>query len=271
MRAEILTGRARLLPSRLTSDQYLGSAGASPSRKTPALPMLRSLFTLLFVALATEPVGAQEPGPPPAWPSPLSITTVQAVAPAPLPLTAGPPPAPPIPTGLPERPAAEPVPELPDELPGQQHWVAINITTLQPFTGRVQVKVRSRPNNSIWLEAYLGSVLFDVMYGGGVRLMHTAKVWPRGDVLMASPGLGVHMIPAGSVLWGNSHGVLSYLAADVDVAWLHDFSPHVGFELGVKVGLAGLVGGRWNGNYPRAVTFGSDLYPIVSVYSGLRF
>jgi hypothetical protein len=56
----------------------------------------------------------------------------------------------------------------------------------------------------------------------------------------------------------------------MDVSWLHDFSPHFGFELGMKVGVAAKVAGTLN-RYPRAVMFGRDCYPILALYSGLRF
>ena len=56
----------------------------------------------------------------------------------------------------------------------------------------------------------------------------------------------------------------------MDVSWLHDFSSHFGFELGVKLGLAGCVVGNL-GRYPRGVMFGRDLYPILALYSGFRF
>src|SRR5690242_6785067 len=94
---------------------------------------------------------------PPAWSYPELTARAQ---PAPLPQ------APPseympahqglIPTGLPER--MIPVLETPPTL-GQQHWVAVNLGIFQPFTGRVGVKVWPRANNSVWLEAYGGSVL----------------------------------------------------------------------------------------------------------------
>jgi hypothetical protein len=209
---------------------------------------MRSL-ALVACLLLSPRVAAQEPAA--VWPYP--------------PLTSGPPPAEVVPPGLPERPACDPPPN------GQQHWFALNLTTLQPFTGRVQFKVLPRENNSVWLEAYAGSVLFDGMYGFGARVNRAARTWGRGDALMCSPGLGVHIIPSGG-FWGRRHSTLFYLAADVDVSWLHDFSPHFGFEVGVKAGIAGRVGGSWGGSArPDAVMFGRDFYPILSVYSGFRF
>lgn len=239
---------------------------------------MNRLLTLLTVScglciIPTIALG-QELGPAVAWP-------------APLPITGGQPTAPPVPTGLPERYEATPLPEPPPAAAGQQHWVALNLSILQPMVGRVQLKVWPRPNNSIWLEAYGGSELFDVMYGFGVRMMHTAKVGRHGDVLMTSPGIGLHIIPNWSVsgydsrpLPGSIYGYsgyyernnpLYYIAGDIDISWLHDFGDHCGFELGVKIGLAGRVGGTVGNDYPNVVMFGRDFFPIFNFYSGLRF
>ena len=190
----------------------------------------------------------------------------------------------PIPTGLPER--MIPVAELPPPTLGQQHWVSVNLGIFQPFTGRVGVKVWPRPNNSVWLEAYGGSVLFDAMYGFGVRVQHTAYDFGHGDQLMVSPGLGVHILPSwytrehrngydpyyGSYrYYQSSYNSLYYLAGDIDISWLHDFTPHFGYELGIKLGIAGRLSGRVGDDYPRSVMWGKNFYPIVSVYSGFRF
>jgi hypothetical protein len=224
------------------------------------------LLALALTMLTGSVALAQQP----AWPSPL-------------PISVGQPPEPPVPTGLPQRYEAEPPPE-PPEAPGQQHWVAVTTSILQPMVGRVQVKVWPRPNNSIWVEAYGGSVLFDVMYGFGVRVMHTAKVGRRGDVMMVSPGLGVHILPMwlaergsgysgiyGVPYYYEDYNALYYVAGDIDISWLHDFGDHFGFELGIKVGLAGRVAGRVGRDYPRSVMFGPDVYPIFNIYSGFRF
>lgn len=149
------------------------------------------------------------------------------------------------------------------------------MSVFQPFAGRLGVKVWSRENNSVWFEASLGSVLFDFMVGFGARVQHTAHVFGNGDRFMVAPGLGVHILPAYSsgrgFFGGPSHdrGV-TFIVADVDLSWLHDFGPRCGFELGVKLGVAGHVAGRI-GRYPRGVTFGRDCYPILALYSGLRF
>ena len=121
---------------------------------------------------------------------------------------------------------------------------AANLLVFQPFAGRVQVKFLPRANGSWWAEAYAGSVLFDGMVGGGVRWQHTAWTAASGDALLVGPGLGIHLIPTNNG-WHRHSGTMAFLAGDVDVSWLHDFSPHFGWEFGLKVGLAGRVGGEW--------------------------
>lgn len=224
--------------------------------------MTRFALSLAAAALLATAAVAQEPAP--VWPSPL-------------PISAGQPPAAVVPSGLPERPPEAPVPEPRCEAPGQQHWVSLNLSVLQPFVGRVGVKVWRRPNDSIWVEGYGGSVLFDVMYGFGVRLQHTARTNSKGDALMLAPGLGVHVIPDwyyytreydGS---RRHHSSLTYVALDMDISWLHDFIPHCGYEIGVKVGIAVRTSGTVGSDYPKFAMFGPDVYPLFNVYSGLRF
>jgi len=172
---------------------------------------------------------------------------------------------------------------------GQQHWVTLGITTLQPFTARVGVKVWDRPNGSLWLEAYGGSELFDWMYGGGARMQFTAKEFGHGDQIMIAPGFGAHVLPNQRIVTRSeyrsgyySFGYYDYtytkstavfLAADVDISWLHDFSPHFGFELGFKLGLAFRASGQV-GDLARGVPktmFNSNLFPVVSFFYGFRF
>ncbi len=231
---------------------------------------MRSLAAVVILLSVASLAPAQAP--PGGWPPPL-------------PISAGPPPAPPIADGLPPRYETVAVYEEqpPAQAPGQQHWFALNLLGGQPSAVRVGVKVWSRPNNSLWLEAYTGSVLWDYMYGFGVRLQHTAWAFGNGDSILVSPGLGLHVLPdwyadvghfnrRGRWVPGDSRYThLFFLAGDVDVSWLHDFTPRCGFELGLKFGLAGRVGGTIGNCYPRELMWGNSLYPILGVYTGLRF
>ena len=247
-------------------------------------------IALALIAASAAPAFAQEAPPAPGWSYP-QLTTVQPTQPLPAvpPPVYVPAPAPtPLPTYLPERTVAvEEVAGRPDAAPGQQHWVSANLGVFQPFTARVAVKVVPRPQNSIWVEAFAGSALFDAMYGFGVRVQHTVRAGSSSNRLMVAPGFGVHILPDWQT-WEDEpyrdsgygyagftttyyRNPLYYLFADVDVSWLHDFSPHFGMELGVKVGIAGRVSGRVGQDYPEFVMFGKDVYPLFSVFSGFRF
>jgi hypothetical protein len=238
-----------------------------------------------FIILAALGVSAPAHGQQPAWSYP-ALTT--ATPPAPLPQAPPseyvPVPPSPISTGLPERMVL--AGECPPSTLGQQHWVSINLGIFQPFTGRLGVKVWSRPNNSVWLEAYGGSVLFEAMYGFGVRVQHTAREFGDRDRLMVSPGLGIHIVPSWQArekhhghdpYLGPHHyyeynfNTLYYLAGDIDISWLHDFSPYFAYELGIKLGLAGRLSGRVGDDYPSGIMWGKNLYPILSLYTGFRF
>lgn len=245
-------------------------------------------FALALTLTAAASASAQESA---AWPypqlRPAPATTPTPAAPqppGPPPSEFAPAPAGLIPDGLPVRTIR--VIDRPAD-PGQQHWVSVNLGVLQPFMARVGVKVRPHPRNSVWLEAFAGSSLFNQAYGFGVRLQHSARMSAGGNRLMVAPGLGVHILPhwdARTETWytdpasGYRHydyahrtNTLYYAFGDIDISWLHDFGPHLGWELGVKLGIAGRVSGRVGNTYSSFVMFGRDAYPILSIYSGFRF
>jgi hypothetical protein len=232
------------------------------------------------LAVLATPALAQEPAP--AWSYPQFRPAPAAVLPPPPVTEYAVEPDGPIPSGLPDRSRLRDR----EKEPGQQHWVSMSLGVFQPFAARIGVKVWPRPQNSVWLEAYAGSVLFEVMYGFGVRVQRTA--WESGNKrLMVAPGFGVHVVPSWLVesrtyytdpVYGYSYydysshrNALYWVFGDVDVSWLYDFDPHFGFEFGVKLGLAGLVGGKVGRRYPEFVMFGKSVYPIFSIYSGFRF
>jgi hypothetical protein len=210
---------------------------------------------------------------------PLALLTLLVLT---VPAFADPPPAEPEPPGATEILIDPP----PTRRPGQDHWVSLNLTTLQPFTGRLGLKVWPRDNGSLWLEAYGGSVLFAAMYGFGARLQYTALGTEHGDRLMVAPGFGAHILPQyrtydrvaytdpfGNPVYYSDYRArsLTFLVADVDVSWMHDFSPNFGFEVGLKLGIAGRVGGQIGEDRVEWVMFGKNFYPVVSVFSGFRF
>jgi hypothetical protein len=230
-------------------------------------------FAVLASMLLSTTVTFGQPLPPPLPPA--------TGWPQPLPTSAGQPPAPPVPSGLPER--FETVYEPPPSAPGQQHWIALNLVGGQPSVARIGVKIWPRENNSLWIEAYTGSALWDYMYGFGFRVQHTAWGFTNGDSIFVSPGLGLQVLPdwyadlgrynhRGRWVPGDSHySSLFFLAGDIDVSWVHDFSPRFGFELGLKFGLAGRVGGTIGDCYPRNLMWGNSVMPILGAYTGMRF
>src|SRR5436190_377161 len=65
-----------------------------------------------------------------------------------------------------------------------------------------------------------------------------------------------------------------YLTADVNISWLHDFSPHLGWEMGMKFGIAQRIAGTWGSFFDRSardVSFNKSMYPLVNVFWGFRF
>jgi hypothetical protein len=263
-----------------------------------ALPMgsvkMRFAIAIAILAIAA-PAFAQDAAPPaaPGWSYP-QLTIPET---SPLPIV---PPATrtiyvpasqpgPIPTGLPERTVMvdELPPVSPEMAPGQQHWVSLNLGVFQPFAARIGVKVWERPQNSLWIEAFGGSELYNGMYGFGIRMQHTLWSFGNSDQLMIAPGFGAHILPDWDAVtrtlvvnpntgfehyrYSCKQNTLYYLFGDVDLSWLHDFGPHFGFELGVKFGLAGRVSGTVGRDYPSFEMWGKDVYPVASLYTGLRF
>jgi hypothetical protein len=156
---------------------------------------------------------------------------------------------------------------------GQQHWLGLYLSILQPCVATVQVTFLRRGDVSFAGELYAGSELFEVMCGGGARAIWTAASNRRGDALLIKPGLGIHVLPqrqAGFLGSGYEMTARTYLAADVEISWLHDFTDSFGWEMGVKLGLAGKVTGDWGTNNP-PLSFGNDAFPIFNVFWGFRF
>jgi hypothetical protein len=169
------------------------------------------------------------------------------------------------PAGLPAQ-VVEDLPPDVESAPGQQHWVGVNLSLFQPTVARLQVAVAHRPACTWLAEVYAGSELVDFMAGGGVRVQFTVSANARGDALLVSPGIGVHFLPR-SDGFVSSAGPEEFAAADADISWVHDFSERFGYEVGVKLGLAG----RLAGSGDRPLMFSKDWFPLVNVFSGFRF
>lgn len=168
---------------------------------------------------------------------------------------------------------------------GQQHWVGIYLSLFQPTVGTVQVTLFRRGDVSFAAEIYGGSELVELMYGGGARAIWTAASNHRSDALLIKPGLGLHVFPesrdgmAIASWWGPERWLAdrktsrTYLALDAEFSWLHDFSDHFAWEMGVKVGVAGRITGQWGNRHyrPTGLTFGTDAFPIANLFWGFRF
>jgi hypothetical protein len=161
---------------------------------------------------------------------------------------------------------------------GQQHGIAVNLSIFQPTVLRLEVPVYHQEKCTWLAELYGGSEFFDGMAGGGIRVQFTAGAnAERGDAFLIGPGLGLHVLPGhGSVFGGLVDGgferttVRTYLAGDVDFSWLHEFSSHFAYEIGIKLGLAGRLEGN-SPDYQRFLMFSKDFFPIINVFSGFRF
>lgn len=193
---------------------------------------------------------------------------------------------------LAQAPAFDPARVGPDDAPmpaafavGQDHWVAVNLSLLQPTQLRLQASVLRGERRSFAVEAFGGSELVEGMYGFGGRLLWTALHDGIDDALMISPGLGVHFLPEkgrkweyalwdGTVYRNSPRTPRTYIAADVDISWVHQYAPHFAWESGLKLGVAGKVGGTWGkdrANVQRSLMFGKDCYPLLNVFWGFRF
>jgi hypothetical protein len=168
---------------------------------------------------------------------------------------------------------------------GQSHWVNVNLSLFQPTIARLQVGFHHNGHRTWIAEVYAGSVLFEGMYGGGMRVAWTVHSSRHKDALMIAPGVGVHILPQtqpgsttvgygwfGQTTYWEAKTVRTYVAWDVDISWCHDFSPNFAIEFGTKLGLATKVAGTW-GSYDdaKSLRFGEYLYPIVSVWWGMKF
>ena len=101
-------------------------------------------------------------------------------------------------------------------------------------------------------------------FGGRVQYALASGAW--GDHLVVSPGLDLLVLFEGAGVDEPYQSVL-FLAPNVDVIWLHDFSPHFGWELGVHAGIGIGLSGR--DDHDRDA--GGRLTPLFSVFTGLRF
>jgi hypothetical protein len=114
-------------------------------------------------------------------------------------------------------------------------------------------------------EAFAGSlVLFTGLYGVGPRLVWTAaQDAKRKNAFVLSPGLDVGLIPADASPSGWFSGPSddsTVVGANAEIGWTHQFRPHLGFDLGLRLG-------AW---YGLDGPYGREVLPEVAIVTGLR-
>lgn len=118
------------------------------------------------------------------------------------------------------------------------------------------LRVQARLGESAWVaEGFVGLYIIVPMAGGGVRRCFTPLSGER-DALCLSPGVDVYLLMDPF----NNKYYYGGGAADVDIFWRHTYGPCLQSDLGIKVGVGGVVGGH-----------GGAAVPILSLFGGLRF
>jgi hypothetical protein len=158
-----------------------------------------------------------------------------------------------------------------DEVPanGLQHLIDAKVLLGFPTGVRLQAAL-DRETARAWVaEAFAGYALFNQVYGVGGRLLLAPASSRGGDVLLIGPGMNCYYSVgdhSGGERWFSSARDGYFVIPDVEIAWLHDFANHFGWELGLDVGLGV---GVWQ-------AFGLESgrvspVPILSAFGGFRF
>ncbi|HEX3152592.1 MAG TPA: hypothetical protein VHR66_31255 [Gemmataceae bacterium] len=165
---------------------------------------------------------------------------------------------------------------------GQQHTVGVELQFGQPTGVRLQYAIFHGGEFSILAEAFGGARSQfwgdETVLGIGGRALFTLFSDGTKNALLVGPGLGVSYWETGEHHGGwywNGFGRRwcgesdrYFINMDVNVGWLHELSPYIGWELGInfglRVGLSGQdrhdrdISGRVNGG-------------TIGLYTGLRF
>jgi hypothetical protein len=172
--------------------------------------------------------------------------------------------------GAPPTPPPGPVIDV-----GQEHWLVVQFMLGTEAGIRFQLGFDHACDHTWAGELFLGAAATRFGVGGvvgvGGRVHYTWMSGRWSDALLVSPGIDVF------VLGGHDRrrGILEpeypkedvlFLAPTVDISWLHDFTPHFGWELGLHVGLGvGLAGRDYRGE-----SAGGMVTPLLSLYTGFR-
>jgi hypothetical protein len=152
---------------------------------------------------------------------------------------------------------------------GLQHVVDARFLLGFPTGVLLQVALDRQPTRAWVAEAFAGFELFNPAFGLGGRALFAPATGKRGDALVIGPGLdflfflGDH---SSGEHWFTSGRDGYFVIPDVEVAWLHDFDAHFGWELGLDLGLGVAFWGNGNTDGSRVTVM-----PLLSVFTGFSF
>jgi hypothetical protein len=150
------------------------------------------------------------------------------------------------------------------EKAGQDNWLAINFVAGNPMALRVEAFPFTGKNIKVGVEALVGEQAGSAAGGLGVRLQ-IRLAGNAHDAFYVSPGVDVYLSPPTTAGLGHYESIY-YVASDVDVSWLHQFTRHFGLELGVKAG------GEVALNAPAWLSTGhTAVLPELAIFAGFRF
>ena len=209
---------------------------------------MRSVFGWLCVLILAPGVKGQSPALS-AFPTGLSETTEQPLS---------------VPSLSAEEMAAPAIGQ------GLQHFIDAKLLIGFPTGVRLQAALDRQPNRTWVAEVFAGAAVANPVYGAGGRVFFTPARGRGGDVLHIGPGLnfyycvGDHSGGEGFFLASSRNGY--FLIPDVEIAWLHDFADHFGWEIGLDVGLGVGVWQAYGMESGRTTPI-----PMLSAFTGLRF
>lgn len=152
---------------------------------------------------------------------------------------------------------------------GLQHVIDAKLLLGLPTGVRFQAAL-DRQDCRAWLvEAFAGYELFNPAFGFGGRLLFIPATGSHGDALKIGPGLNFYYFVgdhSSGEHWFTSGQDGYFVVPNIEVAWLHDFHDHFGWELGLDLGVGLAV---WQGNGVDKSRVG--VVPEVSVFTGLTF
>jgi hypothetical protein len=149
-------------------------------------------------------------------------------------------------------------------LAGQDNWIAINIVAGSPSGVRLEAFPFTSGNFKVAIEGFVGEQRLSFAGGGGLRLQFRV-VGNARNALYVSPGVDLYVSPPSSQYFGH-YKTLYFVASDVDVSWVHEFSDHFAYELGLKVG------GSVEFNAPAYESLsGTAFVPDLAIFTGVRF